>query len=251
MKELEVKVKSLQKALEVLNCFVEKQPLGVTEISEKLGLYKSNVHNILMTYKALGYLEQDEESGKFSLGPAVFGLSRALGNNYSITNIILPYMQKIVEEVHELVYLAIPNKDDVIYLEAAYPEMNLLTARSVRGERAKMYCTSVGKAILSQMPKEKMEECISGELKAFTEYTITDREELRREIRLTKERGYAFDNMEGTFGIKCVGVPIVNRKGEAVAALSISTPSLRMEEEKVLEFVKVLKKYIGEIEKKL
>lgn len=251
MKETEIKVKSLQKALEILNCFVEKQPLGVTEISEKLGLYKSNVHNILMTYKAMEYLEQDGESGKFYLGPAVFGLSRALGDNYSITNIILPFMQKIVQEVHELVYLAIPNKDDVIYLEAVYPEMNYLTARSVRGERAKMYCTSVGKAILSQMPEDKMEACIRGELEAFTEYTITDKEKLREEIRLTRERGYAFDNMEGTFGIKCVGVPIVNRKGEAVAALSISTPSLRMGEEKVLEFVNVLKKYAIQIEKNL
>ncbi len=52
----EIKVKSLQKALEILGCFVEKQPLGVTEISEKLGLYKSNVHNILMTFKAMDYL---------------------------------------------------------------------------------------------------------------------------------------------------------------------------------------------------
>ena len=51
--EKEIKVKSLQKALEILGCFVEKQPLGVTEISEKLGLYKSNVHNILMTFKAM------------------------------------------------------------------------------------------------------------------------------------------------------------------------------------------------------
>ena len=63
----EIKVKSLQKALEVLHCFVEKQPLGVTEISEKLGLYKSNVHNILMTFKAMGYLEQDPDSGKFRI----------------------------------------------------------------------------------------------------------------------------------------------------------------------------------------
>ena len=53
-REGEVKVKSLQKAMEVLECFIQKQPLGVTEISEKLGLYKSNVHNILMTFTALG-----------------------------------------------------------------------------------------------------------------------------------------------------------------------------------------------------
>ena len=50
----EIKVKSLQKALEILNCFAVKQPLGVTEISEKLGLYKSNVHNILYCYGVSG-----------------------------------------------------------------------------------------------------------------------------------------------------------------------------------------------------
>ena len=76
--EAEVKVKSLQKALEILGCFVEKQPLGTTEISEKLGLYKSNVHNILMTFTAMGYLEQDTETGKFRLGTVIFALSRAL-----------------------------------------------------------------------------------------------------------------------------------------------------------------------------
>lgn len=65
----EIKVKSLQKALEILNCFAVKQPLGVTEISEKLGLYKSNVHNILVTFTAMEYLVQDPESGKFRLGP--------------------------------------------------------------------------------------------------------------------------------------------------------------------------------------
>ena len=55
----EIKVKSLQKAMEVLNCFTEKPCLGVTEISEKLGLYKSNVHNILNTFAAMGYVQQD------------------------------------------------------------------------------------------------------------------------------------------------------------------------------------------------
>ncbi len=55
--EKDVKVKSLQKALEVLNCFIDKQPLGITEISQQLGLYKSNVHNILVTFKNMGYLE--------------------------------------------------------------------------------------------------------------------------------------------------------------------------------------------------
>lgn len=251
MKEAEVKVKSLQKALEVLDCFREKQPLGVTEISEKLGLYKSNVHNILMTFKAMDYLEQDEESGKFVLGTAIFGLSRALGDRYDISNIAVPYMRKICKEVNEVVYLAVPDKDEVIYLDAVYPDSNYVGAPSVRGDRSKMYCTSIGKAILSMMPENEREECISEELEAFTEYTITNREQLKQELQLTKERGYAFDNMEGTFGVKCVGVPVLNRSGQVIAGISISTPSLRMGEEKVLEFVKVLKKNVKEMEKKL
>lgn len=114
-----------------------------------------------------------------------------------------------------------------------------------------MYCTSIGKAILSMMPENEREECISEELEAFTEYTITNREQLKQELQLTKERGYAFDNMEGTFGVKCVGVPVLNRRGQVIAGISISTPSLRMGEEKVLEFVKVLKKNVKEMEKKL
>ena len=73
----EIKVKSLQKALEILNYFTEKPILGVTEISEHFGLYKSTVHNILSTLKAMEYLEQDEASGKYCLGIQIFNLSKS------------------------------------------------------------------------------------------------------------------------------------------------------------------------------
>ena len=82
----EIKVKSLQKALEILNLFTEKPVLGVTEVSEYFGLYKSTVHNILSTLKAMEYLEQDEETGKYRLGIQIFNLSKALGDTYSITD---------------------------------------------------------------------------------------------------------------------------------------------------------------------
>lgn len=249
--EKEIKVKSLQKALEILGCFVEKQPLGVTEISEKLGLYKSNVHNILMTFKAMDYLEQDPDSGKFRLGTAVFSLSRALKENMDIVKIAFPYLRSIADEAGELVYLAIPRDDEVVYLESIYPAGQMLPTRPVTGERAKMYCTSVGKAILSQMPEEQIREILDGELTAFTEFTITDKEELWTDIQLTKKRGYAIDNMEVSFGIKCVGIPLMNHRGKVEGAISISTPSLRMSDEKITEFVGILRKYAAEIEKRL
>lgn len=78
----EIKVKSLQKALEILNCFAVKQPLGVTEISEKLGLYKSNVHNILVTFtcdgvsgSGSGVREIPAGTGGYDVKPRISGES--------------------------------------------------------------------------------------------------------------------------------------------------------------------------------
>ena len=155
-REGEVKVKSLQKAMEVLECFIQKQPLGVTEISEKLGLYKSNVHNILMTFTALGYLTQDDETGKFHLGVSVMTLSRAFREGLDITRVAVPFMREIANEAGELVYLTIPREDSVVYLEGVSPDNQRMVSKSVAGEFCKMYCTSVGKAMLANMTKEEV-----------------------------------------------------------------------------------------------
>ena len=79
MKENEIRYKSVQKAILVLNCFTKQRELGVTEICERLGYNKSNVYDILQTFKAMDYLEQDEVTGKYHLGKGIFALCRALG----------------------------------------------------------------------------------------------------------------------------------------------------------------------------
>lgn len=218
----EIKVKSLQKAIDVLNCFTEKQHLGVTEISEKLNLYKSNVYNILATYKAMGYLIQDEETDLYSLDVGIFRLSRALGMQYKITKVAQPYMQALANNVQENVFLAIPREERVLYLEAMYPVGCTSMIRNMLGTEAPMYCTGIGKAIMACLPEEKQIEYASRSLAAYTENTITDKIQLLEELRKTRLRGYALDNMEHEFGVKCVGVAIKNAEGNAVAGLSIT-----------------------------
>jgi DNA-binding IclR family transcriptional regulator len=199
----------------------------------------------------MGYLEQDPDSGKFRLGMAIFELNRALRENLDIDQIVVPYMRKITEEIGETVYLTIPRDDEVIYLEAAYPENQRLPGSFITGERVKMYCTAVGKSMLAYMEEDLREKYISRPLQAFTEYTITDKEKLREEIEKTKERGYGIDNMELVFGVKCVGIALINHKGHVEAGLSISGPSLRMSDEKIQGFVEILHRYGRMIEKTL
>lgn len=248
---IKIKMKSLQKALEVLNCFIEKQPLGVTEIGGMLGLYKSNVHNILSTFEAMGYLTQDKETGKYWLGGNLFALCHAMGDRFTVSSLALPYMQAIVDQLHEVVYLTVPYGDEVVYLDAVYPAGRMRPISSLLGIKAKMYCTAAGKAMLSRMTEEVMEGYIGRELIPFTPNTIVDREALRREIALTRERGYAYDDMELEVGLSCVGVPLVNRKGRLEGAISVSGPSLRLKREKVPEIAEVMKKYAKEIEGKI
>lgn len=218
----EIKVKSLQKAIEVLDCFADKSGLGVTEISEKLGLYKSNVHNILSTYKAMGYVDQDEKTGLYYLGAGVFRLSRALGIRFNICKVAMPYMQSLANVVEENVFLAIPNEDNVLYMDAAYPVGLTNMIREMRGKEAKMYCTGLGKAIMAYLPPEQQEEYASRKLEKYTNNTITDKDVLLQELQNIRSSGFAMDNMEHEFGVKCVAVPIFNASGQAVAGLSIT-----------------------------
>ena len=98
---------------------------------------------------------------------------------------------------------------------------------------------------------EDREKHIPEELEAFTEYTITDRRELDEEIRMVRERGYAVDDMEVMFGVKCVGVALLNHEGEAEGALSISAPSLRMNKENIQKYAEILKTSARKIQKLL
>ena len=248
----EIKVKSLQKALEILNLFTVKPVLGVTEISEYFGIYKSTVHNNLSTLKAMEYLEQDEETGKYRLGIQVFTLSKALGDTYSITKIAAPYLQELSNQTRERVYLAVPYRSEVLYLDSMYPADSVELMRSILGERAQMYCTGIGKAMLANMSERTIDEYLDAhEMKAFTENSITDKEEFRQELLRTRQRGYAIDDMEHEFGIKCVAMPIFDRNKNVYAAISISGLAHHFTSEHIAEWAILLKKYISKIENRL
>lgn len=247
--EGQVKTKTLYKALQVLDCFTATTPeLGITEISERLGLYKSNVHNIMDTFVRAGYIKKNPANGKYRLTLRVVELGHVVSSNISFRKTIQPHMQELADSTGETVFLGIPNDDaEVVYLDSSSPR-NLMTVKSVMGIKAPLYCTGIGKAMLAYLPREVAEASIARGLTAFTDHTITDGAALLMELEAIRKRGYAIDNMEHQFGIKCVGMPIRNRKGEVVAGLSISGPSLRFDDQTVAAHVERLGSIIASLE---
>lgn len=235
--------------MEILNCFVGKDSLGVTEISERFGLCKSNVHNILYTFRQMGYLEQNEATGKYRLGMQIFVLCKGLSDSFPIARIALPYMQELSDRAGERVYLGIPCGWEVFYLDSTYPYQSPNLIRRVLGMKTPMHCTGLGKAILSNMPEEQRNQFLETQkLTAFTDATITGKEELRRELKSTRLRGYAIDHMEHEFGIKCIALPIFDKDRNIYASMSVSGLASHFTEEKMREWAAWGREYVEKIE---
>lgn len=232
-----IKVKSLYKALLVLEEFMKTDTyLGVNQIAESLSLPKSTVSNVLSVYESRGFVERDIHSGKFKLGIKALELSNHTYQTNDIRRVLQPYMQELGRFSMENVLLATYNDGEVVYIGAVHEERSTFIGRYLIGVRAPAYCTGIGKAMLAFLGPEEERRVLERGLRPFTENTIVDPARLSEELEGVRRRGYAIDNMEHEFGIKCIGVPVRNAGGEVIAGLSISGPSLRMSDDKIQEY---------------
>ncbi|MBR5382674.1 MAG: IclR family transcriptional regulator [Clostridia bacterium] len=222
-------VKSLKRAIAVLDCFSQKEPeLGVTEIARKLDMQKSTIFNILTTFQESGILIKNPSNNKYQLGYKLLHLSYIINSGISIREDFLPFMKEIANATGEVCYFGLLDGLEVLYIDAVYP-MTQLQARNILGERAPLYCTGLGKAMLANLSEEQINEVLSGPMPPFTKCTITDPDVLRIELEEIRQNGFAVDNMEHEFGIRCVAVPVFGLSGKILGAVSVSGPSPRFD----------------------
>lgn len=246
-----VKVKSLYKAVKLLDYFDSKNPeRGITELAELTGMLKSSVHNIVSTFEVCGILKRNPKTGKFMLGTKVLELSNVYSSNNSLEATLKPYMQTLVDMSGETVYLAIAEPPRVIYLDSAISSQ-LNAQKYIRGVSAPMYCTGIGKAILAYLEEKDVKAVIENGMPQFTPYTLTTEKALRDELEIIRSCGYSIDNMEHEYGVKCVAVPLFNMHGNIIAGLSITGPSPRFTAEKQREYSQILKSISASVKDQL
>lgn len=242
----DIKVKSLAKAITILECFSSQKPsLGISELAAITGYNKATVYNIVSTFTALGYLSQDPVTQRYSLGLKFLHFSYIINSNITLSTALEPYLQKIADVTQETVYLAIPYEDKVLYLDTRTP--NSQFQRTILGEKASMYCTGLGKCILAYTAANKL-PYLPDTFPAYTVNTITTKEKLIKELELVRKNGYAVDNMEHEFGISCVAVPLFGQSHEIIGAVSVSGPSLRFDEKSIESIYHSLKQILEEVQ---
>jgi len=243
--------KSLDKALSILDFFdSENSKLSVTEIAEKLDTNPSSLYPILHTLKNHGYLNRDSEK-RYNLGLKFAEKGRLVKENLSLAREARPELKILRDETSRTVHLGFLSEYQIVYIDKVESKGGLRMYSSP-GKTAPLHATALGKAILANMSDKNVKNILNKiELKSYTSHTHTSVKELKRELEIVREQGYALDDEEFEEGVKCMATSVNNQRGDAKAAISITGLVPKMGKEKINEFAPLMKKYASKISSKL
>lgn len=199
----------------------------MSELCQALSLAKSSVFDLAETLTASSILEKNEDTKRYSLGGRLIEFGNRAQSQFDIVRLAHPLLAELSENTGETAHLTVLDNDEVLYVDCVESSRRFRTA-SVIGARAPLHCTAVGKAILAYLPEPEQSRIMQSKgLPPFTRHTIQDPGQMRAELRRIVKQGYAIDNMEHEEFLRCIGAPIFNDKGEAIASVSVSGPSER------------------------
>ena len=139
------RIKSLEKAFDILDCFRETQvDWGVSELAKELNIPKSTIASLLKTMVDCGYLRQDERTKKYHLGLRVLELGFVARIDMQVRKYALPILEELQRATEEIVYLTVPRYGEVLYLETVYPSQRQVRYSDV-GRLGPMHCTGRAK----------------------------------------------------------------------------------------------------------
>ncbi len=227
-------IHSIDRTLQILELFsLQKPEWGISEISRELNLYKSSIHNTLYTLFKRGFVSKNPDNGKYRLSIKFFELGSIVLENIDLRKIAHPYMEQLAKEFNETVHLGILSEGEVVSIEQEKSNQTLQPQIYI-GRRAPLHCTGVGKVLLAFLNEEEIDRIIREKgLKKFTNNTITDAFQLKKELRKIRNLGYAIDNMEHESGVRCIAAPIKDYQGNIIASMSLSGPAFRIEEDRI------------------
>jgi DNA-binding IclR family transcriptional regulator len=245
-------MKSLHKVLDIIEAIAKSGSMGIRELSSHTGFPPPTIHRITSTLIKRHYLKQDPVTRKLCLSIQFLELGTRVQQQFNLTAIARPYLQKLMAEVKESVNLAVPDGDHVAYLDHVRSDHSMLQLFTKPGARVPLYCTGVGKIMMSRWPSHEVDEYLQRTpLVPHTLHTIVDRTELAAELKKIRALKYSVDNEEMEQGVRCVAALVEDHRGMPVAAVSISGAAMRIAPEKIKAFVKPLKTCSRAISKEL
>lgn len=234
----------------ILEELSRSQLMGLREVTQTTGIPKSTVFRILSTLVDLGYVTR-EANRNYRINPRLSRLVSDGAMSEELRRLALPLMHELRDKYGETVNLGLQELDKVTYLEVVPSEFALRLQES-RGASVPAHASALGKAILAFSPQEEVDKLLRGHrLERVTEHTISDPETFLGELKRVRSAGVAFDRGEGSMLAVCIGAPILDASGRAIAAMSISGPASRFNPKKDSPVIASLVKGTTELSRSL
>ena len=227
-------MQSVERALELFGAVVRADgAVGISELSATSGLAVGTVHRLVATLAAHGYVRQDPDSRRYTVGYAAFDLASRIRRQSGLLTEAEPYLRELVDLTGESANLAVLDGDAAMYV-AHVPSPRTVRMFTEAGNRSPLHASGTGKVLLANLPDEGRESLLVGlSLQRHTARTIVDADALRVELLGVRRAGFALDNGEFEEGVRCIAIPVRDGSGAVVAAVSVSGPASRLTRERV------------------
>ncbi len=222
------KVQSVIKAMKIFEELVYNgSAISLSKLSDRVELNISTVHRLINTLLDLGYVEQNAD-GQYRLGLFAYEVSEMINREFDLRKVVHPILEDIAAECNETCNLVVLEDSQVVYLDQV-ESTNMVRMFASPGSRGPAYCTGAGKMLLSYLEEEELEAYINKtEFIPYTDSTITDPLNMKRELKKIRLQNYSLDLEERERGVRCVAAPILGKERKIMGAISVSGPSTRI-----------------------
>jgi DNA-binding IclR family transcriptional regulator len=204
----------------------------LAEIARSTGLNKATAHRMLTELRRAGLIEHLSPAATYRLGQSVLALAAEYHASLNLRESALRLLRPLSAATGLTAHLAIRDHDEVVYIEKVESTSNVRIASGV-GWRGRLHSTALGKAMLAQGGSDLMDLAIRAGLTQLTARTIVAQSALEIEIELTRNRGFAVDDLENQDDVRCIGAAVCDQNGEPIAAISISGTTSQLPKKRI------------------
>jgi len=224
---------AVERTLSILELLsVTKSGLTLSELSRRLGLPKSSTYCLLVTLERRGYLLRNNRTHRYMFGLKLFSVANMALSGVELRANAAGFLQSLMLRSRLTVHMAIMEDDEAVLIEKVKPP-GLVKLATWVGKRLELHSSAVGKCLLAYLPEQEFLRVARDRgLTRNNENTITSIRKLKQEVTRIRCAGYSIEDEEGEIGCRCVGAPIFDHSGNAIAAISLAgtTAQIRSDE---------------------